>query len=77
MPTTGNRRCGDLAISLLSDRPYQFFRVGVGSPSKLKERSVRVDGELAEDGGRMFGVGYEGVLQVGKRTFARVLLKGV
>ncbi|MGY0800017.1 tyrosine--tRNA ligase [Lysobacter sp. A286] len=41
---------------------------------KLKERAVRVDGEVVEDAGRMFAPGFEGVLAVGKRTFARVRL---
>jgi tyrosyl-tRNA synthetase len=41
---------------------------------KLKERAVRIDGEVFEDAQRLFGPGFEGVLQVGKRTFARVRL---
>jgi tyrosyl-tRNA synthetase len=41
---------------------------------KLKERAVRVDGEVLEDGQRAFTAGFEGVLQVGKRNFARVRL---
>ncbi|MGY1426270.1 tyrosine--tRNA ligase [Lysobacter sp. A289] len=41
---------------------------------KLKEGAVRVDGEVVEDAGRMFAPGFEGVLAVGKRTFARVRL---
>ncbi len=41
---------------------------------KLKERAVRIDGEVFEDGGRMFVPGFEGVLAVGKRNFARVRL---
>ncbi|MDO5506604.1 MAG: tyrosine--tRNA ligase [Pseudoxanthomonas suwonensis] len=41
---------------------------------KLKERAVRVDGEVVEDAGITFGPGFEGVLQVGKRNFARVRL---
>jgi tyrosyl-tRNA synthetase len=41
---------------------------------KLKERAVRVDGEVVEDPQRSFAPGFEGVLQVGKRTFARVKL---
>jgi len=39
---------------------------------KLKERAVRVDGEVVEDAQRLFGPGFEGVIQVGKRNFARV-----
>jgi tyrosyl-tRNA synthetase len=41
---------------------------------KLKERAVRLDGEVLEDAQRMFGPGFEGVLAVGKRNFARVRL---
>ena len=43
---------------------------------KLKERAVRVDAEVVEDAQRVFAVGFEGVLQVGKRNFARVRLTG-
>lgn len=41
---------------------------------KLKERAVRIDGEVVEDASRMFVAGFEGVLQVGKRNFARIRL---
>ncbi|MBN6149909.1 tyrosine--tRNA ligase [Xanthomonas sp. AmX2] len=41
---------------------------------KLKERAVRVEGEVVEDPQQSFGPGFQGVLQVGKRTFARVSL---
>jgi tyrosyl-tRNA synthetase len=41
---------------------------------KLKERSVRVDGEVIEDAQRMFTPGFTGVLAIGKRNFARVRL---
>ena len=41
---------------------------------KLKERAVRIDAAVAEDAQRVFHVGFEGVLQVGKRNFARVRL---
>jgi tyrosyl-tRNA synthetase len=41
---------------------------------KLKERSVRVDGEVCEDAARVFAPGFEGLLAVGKRNFARVRL---
>lgn len=41
---------------------------------KIKERAVRVDGEVVEDPQRHFSAGYEGVLQVGKRNFARIRL---
>ncbi|PWK92628.1 tyrosine--tRNA ligase [Fulvimonas soli] len=42
---------------------------------KLKERAVRIDAEVVEDAQRSFAAGFEGVLQVGKRNFARVRLK--
>ncbi|HEY4146697.1 tyrosine--tRNA ligase [Pinirhizobacter sp.] len=41
---------------------------------KLKERAVRIDAEVVEDPQRVFEPGFEGVLQVGKRNFARVRL---
>ncbi|WP_251044375.1 MULTISPECIES: tyrosine--tRNA ligase [unclassified Lysobacter] len=41
---------------------------------KLKERAVRVDGNVVEDPQRVFAPGFEGVLAVGKRNFARVRL---
>ena len=44
---------------------------------KLKERAVRIDADLVEDASRVFVPAFEGVLQVGKRNFARVLLKAI
>ncbi len=41
---------------------------------KLKEGAVRIDGEVVSDPLRTIPCGFEGVLQVGKRTFARVRL---
>ena len=41
---------------------------------KLRERAVRIDTEVVEDGQRVFEAGFEGVLQIGKRNFARVRL---
>lgn len=41
---------------------------------KLKERAVKVDGAVVEDPNLVFQPGFEGVLQVGKRNFARVRL---
>lgn len=41
---------------------------------KLKERAVRVDGAVVEDAGTVLAPGFEGVLAVGKRNFARVRL---
>ena len=44
---------------------------------KIKERAVRIDAQLIEDAQRVFAPGFEGVLQVGKRNFARVRLRGI
>ncbi len=44
---------------------------------KLRERAVRVNGEVFEDAARVFVPGFEGVLAVGKRNFARVRLVAV
>ena len=41
---------------------------------KLKERAVRINGEVVEDPQLVLAPGFEGLLQVGKRNFARVLL---
>ena len=41
---------------------------------KLKERAVRIDAVVVDDPQRVFAAGFEGVLQVGKRNFARVRL---
>ncbi|MCC6757955.1 MAG: tyrosine--tRNA ligase [Arenimonas sp.] len=41
---------------------------------KIAERAVRIDNEIVEDGQRLLAPGFEGVLQVGKRSFARVKL---
>jgi tyrosyl-tRNA synthetase len=41
---------------------------------KIKERAARIDTEVVEDVQRVFEAGFEGVLQVGKRNFARVRL---
>ena len=41
---------------------------------KLKERAVRIDGDVFEDAARVFAPGFEGVLGVGKRNFARIRL---
>ena len=41
---------------------------------KLKERAVKVAGEVVDDAGLVLAPGFEGVLQVGKRNFARVRL---
>ncbi|WP_133479402.1 tyrosine--tRNA ligase [Cognatilysobacter segetis] len=41
---------------------------------KLKERAVRIDGDVFEDAARVFAPGFEAVVAVGKRNFARVRL---
>jgi tyrosyl-tRNA synthetase len=41
---------------------------------KLKERAVKIDAAVVDDASRMFNAGFEGVLQIGKRAFARVRL---
>jgi tyrosyl-tRNA synthetase len=41
---------------------------------KLKERAVKVDGQVVEDMQITFTPGFEGVLQVGKQNFKRVRL---
>ncbi|QOW19676.1 tyrosine--tRNA ligase [Lysobacter ciconiae] len=41
---------------------------------KLKEKAVRIDGEVVTDAQQVFVPGFEGVLAVGKRTFSRVRL---
>ena len=79
---------GDTSLLPLTDveTPAEGFRLaalltaaGV-TPSnseanrKLKERAVRIDGEVVDDTSRVFTAGFEGVLQVGKRNFARIRL---
>lgn len=41
---------------------------------KLKERAVKVNGDVVEDAQHLYMQGFEGLLQVGKRNFARVIL---
>ena len=41
---------------------------------KLKERAIRIDAAVVEDAAQVFSAGFEGVLQMGKRHFARVRL---
>jgi tyrosyl-tRNA synthetase len=79
---------GDTSLLPLQDLvvPAEGLRIGAlltaagVTPSnseasrKLKERAVKVDGALVEDPHLQFQPGFEGVLQVGKRNFARVRL---
>jgi tyrosyl-tRNA synthetase len=44
---------------------------------KLNERAVRIDGAVVEDRERVLAVGGEHLLQIGKRSFARVRLVAV
>ncbi|NII10583.1 tyrosine--tRNA ligase [Oleiagrimonas sp. C23AA] len=41
---------------------------------KIRERAVRIDSQVVEDAQQTFQAGFEGVLQIGKRNFARVRL---
>ncbi|HEV2621617.1 MAG TPA: tyrosine--tRNA ligase [Frateuria sp.] len=72
--------CNDIAVGAEGLRlPALLTAAGLaGSNSeanrKLKERAVRIDGEVVQDASHMFGAGFEGVLQIGKRNFARVRL---
>ena len=79
---------GDVASLPLTDIqvPNEGLRIGALltaaglTPSnseaarKLRERAVRVDNVVVEDASRVFAPGFEGMLAVGKRTFARVRL---
>ena len=79
---------GDTSLLPMTDieAPAEGFRLGAlltaagVTPSnseasrKLKERAVRIDGEVVDDASRVFTAGFEGVLQVGKRNFARIRL---
>jgi tyrosyl-tRNA synthetase len=80
---------GDAALLALQDVlvPAEGLRIGALltaaglTPSnseasrKLKERAVRVDGAVIEDPQQVFAPGFEGLLAVGKRNFARVRLR--
>ncbi|MGH8030843.1 MAG: tyrosine--tRNA ligase [Luteimonas sp.] len=79
---------GDTALLALQDVTIPAAGIRIGAlltaagitPSnseaarKLKERAVRIDGAVVEDAGLMLAPGFEGVVQVGKRNFARVRL---
>ncbi|MBV6867512.1 tyrosine--tRNA ligase [Xanthomonas euvesicatoria] len=67
VPDEGLRLAGLLTATGLTPSNSEATR-------KLKERAVRIDGEVVEDPSRVFTHGFEGVIQVGKRNFARVLL---
>ncbi len=79
---------GDLSSLPLQDvvAPAEGLRIGAllvaaglmpsnsEAGRKLKERAVRIDGVVFEDAARVFAPGFDGVLAVGKRNFARVRL---
>ncbi|OOW68747.1 tyrosine--tRNA ligase [Xanthomonas axonopodis pv. melhusii] len=67
VPAEGLRLAGLLTAAGLTPSNSEATR-------KLKERAVKIDGEVVEDPGRVFTQGFEGVIQVGKRNFARVSL---
>ncbi len=67
VPTEGIRLAALLTVAGITASNSEASR-------KLKERAVRVDAEVVEDAQRVFSAGFEGVLQVGKRNFARVRL---
>ena len=73
----------DIAVSSAGLRIAGLLTAAGLTPSnaeanrKLKERAVRIDGEVFEDPQRVFAPGFEGVLAVGKRNFARVRLVGM
>ncbi|MBW8366862.1 MAG: tyrosine--tRNA ligase [Arenimonas sp.] len=67
VPAEGLRIAALLAVAGLAASNSEASR-------KLKEKAVRLDGELFDDAQRLFMPGFEGVLQVGKRNFARIKL---
>ncbi|MDI9071520.1 tyrosine--tRNA ligase [Xanthomonas oryzae] len=67
VPTEGLRIASLLTAAGLTPSNSEATR-------KLKERAVKIDGEVLEDATRVFTQGFEGVIQVGKRNFARVSL---
>jgi tyrosyl-tRNA synthetase len=79
---TSSLPLNDIAVSAEGLRlPALLTAAGLTSSNseanrKLKERAVRIDAQVVEDPQRVFAAGFEGVLQVGKRNFARVRLVG-
>ncbi|WIG56861.1 MAG: Tyrosyl-tRNA synthetase [Rhodanobacteraceae bacterium] len=79
---TSSLPLNDIAVSAEGLRlPALLTAAGLTSSNseanrKVKERAVRVDAQVVEDPQRVFAAGFEGVLQVGKRNFARVRLVG-
>jgi tyrosyl-tRNA synthetase len=67
VPSEGQRLAAVLVAAGLASSNSEASR-------KIKENAVRIDGEVAVDAQLVLPVGFEGVLQVGKRNFARVML---
>jgi tyrosyl-tRNA synthetase len=67
VPAEGLRIAALLAAAGLASSNSEASR-------KLKEGAVRIDGEVVEDAQRLYVPGFEAVLAIGKRTFARVRL---
>jgi tyrosyl-tRNA synthetase len=67
VPSEGQRLAAVLVAAGLASSNSEASR-------KIKENAVRIDGEVAVDAQLVLPVGFEGVLQVGKRNFARVRL---
>ncbi len=67
VPAEGVRLAALLTIAGLTTSNSEATR-------KIRENAVRIDAEVVCDPQRLFAPGFEGVLQVGKRTFARVQL---
>ena len=68
IPTEGARLAAVLKLAGLAASNGEANR-------KITERAVRIDNVVIEDPQCMLAPGFEGVLQVGKRSFARVLLR--
>jgi tyrosyl-tRNA synthetase len=67
VPSAGLRIAALLTVAGLTPSNSEAMR-------KLRERAVRVDGAVCEDATTTLAPGFEGLLQVGKRSFARVRL---
>ena len=67
VPATGLRIGALLTAAGLTPSNSEAMR-------KLRERAVKVDGAVVEDPAQVFAPGFEGMLAVGKRNFARVRL---
>ncbi|WP_395770689.1 tyrosine--tRNA ligase [Arenimonas sp.] len=68
VPTEGARLATVLRLAGLAGSNTEATR-------KIQERAVRIDNQIVEDSQLLLMPGFEGVLQVGKRNFARVQLQ--